>query len=138
MNIVRLRPHHLICNMCFKGKGYSEEFTQNFSLIHKALESKEVNIKIVSDCDDICSKCPERHNNTCKKASIATAIDKAYLKILKLKTDQIITCEQLENKIKQLLTLAKFQTACGKCSWYNLNICEPIVRDAISSTTPAS
>ena len=127
--LFHLRPHHLICNLCFQGKGYNEEFTENFRVIHQALKKKTNKIKIIQSIDDICSKCPEKQAPNCKNEALVTEIDCAYLKILQLKYGEIITVAGMENKIKKHLSMEKFHTACEKCSWKASGICEAIIRD---------
>lgn len=132
MTIFRLRPHHLICNICFSGKGYSEEFIQNFSLIHNTLNSKsnEATIKIVEGCDDICAKCPKNQNQSCEDENIVTKLDNAYLQILELELDQTITAINLHRKIQDNLTLADAQYICRTCSWYD-DICKNVLPQVI-------
>lgn len=133
MTTFRFRPHHLICSLCFQGKGYNEEFVHNFESIHKEINHPDTIIKIVDCCDDICTKCPSKLGNLCHHESEVTKIDKAYLNSLQLNIDQTTTVASLKDKIKELLTLNEFQNACGECSWYKLNICEPIIRDLIQN-----
>jgi len=123
MIIFKLRPHHLLCNLCFQGEGYNEEFVQNFQKIHDAIE----NIKIIEGCDDICAKCPDNIDGTCEREQKVAAIDKAYLNLLQLETGQTITSQELLDKIKQQLTMNDFHKICKDCSWYDCNLCAPII-----------
>lgn len=129
--LFHLRPHHLICNLCFRGKGYNEEFTENLRIIHQALKKRHNKIKIVQGIDDICLQCPTKQENTCKSEAFVGEIDRAYLKILQLKYGETITVYNMEKKIKNYLSLEKFHTACEKCSWKASGICEAIIRESL-------
>lgn len=135
MHTFKFRPHHLICNLCFIGKGYNNEFIQNFQFIHTKLSSgsdHDTKIQIVNCCDDICAYCPENQGNRCNQEK---TIDSIYLNILQLKVGQIITIAELKHKIKTLLTMPDFHHACQKCSWYQLNICTPIIQKIVDTTS---
>jgi len=127
---IKLRPHHLICNLCFQGKGYNEEFVQNFQKIHDAINN-DAAITITKDCDDICAKCPEKTNNVCKRETKVTAIDQAYLKLLSLQLGQDITKQEVLHKIKKYLSMNDFHRICKNCSWYDLKLCAPIINKII-------
>lgn len=131
--MLRLRPHHLLCNLCFQGKGYNEGFVQNFESIHATLKRPGTIIKTVACCDDICAKCPNKLDNLCRYEHDVIKIDNAYLAILQLKIDQTITLKHLKTKIKKLLTMHDFHNTCKKCSWYSLNICAPVICDLIQN-----
>lgn len=125
---IKLRAHHLICNLCFQGKGYNNEFVQNFQKIHDAINDGAT-ITIVESIDDVCAKCPEKTNNACSRETKVTTLDQTYLNLLKLKPEQTITKQELLNKIKQHLTINDFHKICKNCSWYDANLCAPIILD---------
>lgn len=125
--LINLRPHHLICNLCFQGKGYNEEFIKNFNSIHQQLNNPRNKIKIIRGIDAICLKCPRKQD--CKKDSIAAAIDQSYLRILQLNFGEVVTVHKIKNKIKTLLSVTDFHNACKKCSWKSLGICESVIQN---------
>ena len=117
--LFNLRPHHLLCNLCFQGKGYNEEFTANFNMIHQALKNQQHQIKITQGIDDICAKCPKKQGLCCEDEVMVTELDQAYLKTLQLHYNEIISIAIVKNNIKTLLSLARFRTICAPCSWYS-------------------
>lgn len=135
MRIFKFRPHHLICNICFRGKGYNENFVQNFQAIHNELKEsfakENIFIQIINHCDDICAFCPENNNGICISDEKVRTIDNLYLKILHLKINQIVIYNNLQDSIKKLLTLKNFQHACNNCSWYE--ICLPIMQEFVNN-----
>lgn len=58
---MKLRAHHLICLLGFRGLGYSPEFVENMARIADQLRSfPHTVIEIVRRPDDICSPWGER------------------------------------------------------------------------------
>jgi uncharacterized protein len=134
MRVFRFRPHHLICGLCFCGKGYSKKFVKNFKTINKKISMNsngDVVIQIVTGCDDVCASCPENHSDLCKHEYKVRIIDHAYVNILKLEIGQIIDFDEIKIRIKKKLTMDDFHCACKECSWYKLNICAPIIQEFI-------
>ena len=130
MPTFNLRPHHLLCCLCFQRNGYDEEFVKNFKQIHKQLNStnsKHTTIKLVNDCDDICTKCPKNTHGFCNTEEKVRQIDQAYLAALQLKIGDTLTFNTVKIKIRELLTIDDFHQACAQCSWHSLNICAPII-----------
>jgi len=132
--LFHLRPHHLVCNLCFQGKGYSAKFVENFSAIHESLKDPRNAVKIVQGLDDICVKCPNWRVSHCQDEVIAGEIDRVYLKVLRLKYGNVMSIAQLTDLIKTRLTLPKFHMACAKCQWKKSKICENIIRRMKSKT----
>jgi uncharacterized protein len=125
----KLRPHHLICSLCFRGRGYDKAFVKSFEAICQALHANpDSEIVVTSDCDDVCAKCPQKQSHCCRHEKKVAAMDQAYLTMLQLKVGQVITLQALKIKIKTLLTMTGFHQACGQCSWYDLNLCAPILK----------
>ncbi len=127
---IKFRPHHLLCNLCFQGKGYSAEFIENFKTIHDALNAApdDLIIEIVQSIDDICTSCPDNKNDCCCKAKKTAAMDQAVLNALYLNFGDMITLNQLHTSIKQHFTMEDFHAICGKCSWYPEKLCEPVIK----------
>lgn len=128
---INLRAHHLICNLCFQDKGYNKVFVQNFQKIHDAIDNDDAAITIIDGNDDICAKCPEKTGMICEHEQKVMAIDQAYLNLLKLKPGQTIAKQELLHRIKQYLTINDFHKICENCSWYDANLCAPVILDLL-------
>jgi len=129
--LFRLRPHHLICNLCFQGKGYNATFIENFQKIHQALGNELHQIKITKGVDDICQCCPKKQKDHCQDEAKVAKLDRIYLEILQLQYAETITLAQAKNKIKKMLSLQAFHNACAECSWKTAGICEKVIRDLV-------
>jgi uncharacterized protein len=130
--LYKFRAHHLICNLCFQGKGYSEKFVANFNAINSALTMNpdDKNIIVTQGSDDICAKCPRNVNDICKENMEVLALDKAYLEILRLEIGQIMSLNDVKIKAQKFVTLKKFHQVCAKCSWQTL--CERFISSVVT------
>lgn len=133
--LINFRPHHLICNLCFQGKGYSEKFVQNFLVIHQQINQvpEQSIIKLVAGVDDICACCPANINGQCEQATTVEQLDQGYLSKLKFKIGDIVSLAELKTRIKKFMLLQDFQQVCSSCSWYSLGVCEKKIGEVLKS-----
>jgi hypothetical protein len=52
--MIKLRAHHLLCMLTFRGRGYTPTFSANFAALIARMKSGET-IEIVEGADDICA-----------------------------------------------------------------------------------
>jgi hypothetical protein len=135
---IKLRPHHLMCGLCFQGDGYSQEFVDNIAAIKKRIEEDDTAdiIELVSGCDDVCKKCPHKQQSGCEFDEKVLRLDAAYLQSLVLQYGQIISMEKLTASIRHKMDLKKFDENCGNCSWFHL--CRPVIDRLIKYKPPAA
>lgn len=70
LNAIKIRAHHLMCLQGFQGLGYDCEFTKNLAKIIEEIEEEDtVELEIISECDAICSCCPQNNDGRCQKRS---------------------------------------------------------------------
>lgn len=68
---IRLRGHHLLCLLGYRGKGYSESFCVNMTEIYERLRlHPETEIVIVEGPDDICRAFPSDQISHCMNDSV--------------------------------------------------------------------
>jgi len=68
---IRLRGHHLLCLLGYRGKGYSESFCDNMTEIYERLRlHPETEIEIVEGPDDICRAFPSDQISHCMNDSV--------------------------------------------------------------------
>ncbi|NYE58399.1 DUF1284 domain-containing protein [Carboxydothermus ferrireducens] len=118
--MVKLRPHHLLCFLGFRGLGYNDHFTQNFSQIRtKILKSPELLLELETQPDDICKNCPELINGLCRSNDKVSKKDVFLITFFNTKA---IAVEDAYKKIKALEE-RKFNALCQDCEWYPLGFC---------------
>ena len=58
---IKFRPHHFMCTLGFRGKGYSLGFVRNYKKIVQQLnDDEETQIEVVPFMDSTCSACPNK------------------------------------------------------------------------------
>lgn len=118
-DIMKVRGHHILCIQGFQGYGYSEKFVEHMSKAIKDLSTSS-QIKILDECDEICSMCTNNCNNRCKDAAKISKMDKIVLEELGIKKGEIINLKEyniFEYANKKLQNKEKSQRICGECSW---------------------
>ncbi len=132
MQEITLRTHHVICIQSFIGKGYSNKFIENLSNIinYLKLNNNQKCIKLSNNCDDICKCCPNKlHSNTCRKEEFIKHLDESYKQICNFDYNTQYSLEELNNIIKNNLTIDKFKNVCGNCEWFF--ICSKLIKNII-------
>jgi uncharacterized protein len=132
---IRFRPHHFMCTLAFKGKGYSLGFIKNYKKIFDHLDKNEDTlIQVVEYMDDICSVCPNKIDEIiCKTQEKISNLDREHKEILRLKTGEYISWEDAKKRIKQHMSIEKFHDACRDCSWKKYGVCEETLFRLINS-----
>ncbi len=128
--MIKLRPHHLICILFFKGKGYSKEFTQNMESIIKHIKNNS-KIKIVIGSDDICNKCPNKIGNYCKDNIKVTDFDKKTLSLCEINNieNEFIYSNLKSEILNKIIFPGKRVEICNNCQWNNF--CNDIENEII-------
>lgn len=124
---IKFRPHHFLCSLGFAGKGYSDEFVANYSRIVEQLRGPlgdETKLKVVEQTDSVCAPCPHRRGTLCETQEKIEILDKAHAEILNLVPGEILTWGEAKQRIKNHMTLEKFDQACAPCSWKQLGVCQ--------------
>ncbi|MBB6675202.1 DUF1284 domain-containing protein [Cohnella nanjingensis] len=68
---IRLRGHHLLCLLGYRGKGYSPDFCVNMTGIYETLRtSPGTIIELIDGPDDICRAYPADQVPHCENASV--------------------------------------------------------------------
>ncbi|MFD2331192.1 DUF1284 domain-containing protein [Cohnella sp. GCM10020058] len=68
---IKLRGHHLLCLLGYRGKGYSEGFCANMTRVYERLRTEpETEIELILGPDDICAAFPEDQEPHCENASV--------------------------------------------------------------------
>ncbi|KXZ39249.1 hypothetical protein SAMN05661008_01034 [Alkalithermobacter thermoalcaliphilus JW-YL-7 = DSM 7308] len=129
--MIKLRGHHLICRLGFKGLGYSKEFVEKMSEIVNILKyNMDTLIEVDNKADIICKSCPHLKRNMCKKDGNEESekeikiMDEIVLDALKIKPGDKLTVFDINNRIKNNFTNEKLNLLCKNCSWRCLDYCE--------------
>lgn len=125
--MLKFRPHHFLCALGFKGRGYSGPFVENFQKIAEKLhgpQGDQTPIQVLRQTDSICAPCPHRREAQCQKEESIQAIDEAHQNILGLKEGEVLTWGEAKKRLAQSMSMDDFHWACGSCEWKHLGFCE--------------
>ncbi|MDI6644316.1 MAG: DUF1284 domain-containing protein [Methanobacteriaceae archaeon] len=124
-NPIKIRAHHLLCIQGFQGYGYSREFEENMWQIIDNLNATDLSyVKITSECDDICYKCPHNQDNTCNESSLSKShvVDMDRIVLEKIRVDEgfIGKSSVIFEKVNSIFNNIKnLQEVCSKCFWHS-------------------
>lgn len=119
---LKIRGHHLLCMLSWRGKGYDENFTENMEKTVKALKNNPASYILLTDQSDIiCSACPHSRGGNCsKKKDSEKKVKNLDLKIISrfgLKQGETIQIKTAWGKIKKGILPKDLTKICGECEW---------------------
>lgn len=130
---LRYRPHHFLCSLGFRGKGYSDAFTANMARIVegslRAPHGDDVEIEVVAATDDICRPCPKRRGTLCTSQRKIDALDTRHARALGLTVGTRLTWGEAKQRIKANVPPGALSQLCAGCQWLELGLCEAALKD---------
>lgn len=126
--MIHLRPHHGVCLLNYRGKGYSNDFSANMTRMRDLLMGHpDTRIRITRGPDDLCARCPNRRENECESPK-PPIFDSNVLRQTGLFYDQILTWKEFSNRTCPL-SLYHLEETCPNCEW--LELCKRIAKEKI-------
>ncbi|MFC4777253.1 DUF1284 domain-containing protein [Paenibacillus sp. GCM10023252] len=120
---IRLRGHHLLCLLGFRGMGYSEAFCNNMSVIYERLrESPETLIEIVVGPDDLCRFYPADKPNHCEGGVMEQ--DQEVLAKLGLQPGYIGAWSNVTSQVAMQVLPSDISHLCAGCPWESYGVCQ--------------
>ena len=118
--MIRLRPHHGMCLLNFRGMGYSPEFTKKMTAVSELLRREPETAVSVSDgADDLCSVCPHCVNGKCTSNNPAV-FDQRVLEAAGVHAGDVVTWKDFSGKT-EVLNRTALKEICAGCRW--LQVC---------------
>lgn len=125
------RGHHLFCLLGYRGMGYSREYAENMTRMHKTLrDNPRTWIQLVKGPDHLCEKYPNSGEYHCEHDNIYER-DAVILEKLGLHIGQILYWQDIELNIRKHALPSDIQTVCETCSWRSYGVCEEGIRDIL-------
>jgi hypothetical protein len=135
--MIKFRPHHFLCTLCFKGKGYSNAFVKNYQRLVSMLKTDagdDAAIQVVFEADIICSPCPHKRGTGCQTQDKINLLDQKHAEALGLNENEIITWGEAKRRIQEKISLEKFNQICAACEWKKYGICESVLKNFIGAS----
>ena len=125
---LKIRGHHLLCLLGFRGRGYSPAFVEAMRRVSEVFRSDaDTPIVLVTGCDIICASCPHNIDGECRKSPDAAIRindkDAAILKKLGFRANSCTTPKEAMAKVKEIFSPGDITAMCGQCQWLELGYC---------------
>ncbi|WP_159884643.1 DUF1284 domain-containing protein [Paenibacillus puerhi] len=122
--MIRLRGHHLLCLLGYRGMGYSDEFCINMTAIYERLRVQpETEIVMIEGPDDICGHYPKDQHAHCEGASVYTR-DARVLDKLGMELGKPVPWSQVTAKVADHVEPGDIQVICASCPWEPYGVCK--------------
>ena len=135
---VRLRGHHLLCLLTYKGLGYSPEFVAGMTAVANRLLAGAT-AEIVDGPDDICAPlCRVEDNPHCHEATVPERDRRALSLVAGVlgrslrEGDRLVLDEKIRARLRAAYRDGAFEPACALCEWQPL--CRDIAAGGYAST----
>lgn len=121
--MLKIRIHHLLCLQGFQGYGYNDEFIKNMTKVVDFIKNNpDKSIKIVAECDSICSACPNKNKPTekcIKKEEERIKKEKALAEFLGINLNEEYQISPLFNLVNKKIASKKTarKIYCENCQW---------------------
>ncbi|NGM83890.1 DUF1284 domain-containing protein [Paenibacillus sp. 7124] len=120
---IRLRGHHLLCLLGYRGMGYSADFCVNMTGIYETLRTKpDTRIEIVKGVDDICRAYPPDKENHCD--GTVHELDQAVLAKLGLVPGFRGEWQEVCGYVARQVEPSDIENLCVTCPWKSYGVCQ--------------
>lgn len=124
---MRLRAHHFLCLLGFRGLGYSSEFVANLAAIAARLrEDPTLEVEALASADHVCQACPhlDAAAADCAKGSGPREKDQNVLAALGVSAGTRLSWAEWQRRVAQRIDLETHAVLCGNCRWASLGYCQ--------------
>ncbi|REE84443.1 hypothetical protein A8990_115122 [Paenibacillus taihuensis] len=125
---IRLRGHHLLCLLGFRGMGYSAAFSANMREVYNELRDEpQTLVSIIGGPDDLCACFPKDAEQHCENRSVYEH-DKRILEKLGFAAGMTLPWADVTLRVRDRMQPEDINTLCYTCEWRSYGVCEAGVR----------
>lgn len=128
---LRLRRHHVLCCVGFRGEGYDDAFRANMSRIVfqqlRVPDGPEQEILITGDADAICAPCPHRIGFGCAEQAKIDRLDEDHGAALGLNAGDKLRWGDCLDRVRTHIAPDDLDEICAGCVWLPMGICKMAV-----------
>lgn len=114
--VVKIRPHHLLCILNFQGLGYSTEFVEKLRNVKNAIDDNSIILKLVEGQDDICKTCP--NSSKCSMMNYTRVLDKKVMVATELEYGIEYEAAKVMDIVKKNISWNILNMICENCAFY--------------------
>lgn len=119
----RLRGHHLLCALGFRGYGYSQAFAENMAgILGRLAAAPDTPVTLVDRPDDICAAFPADRPAHCLEPEVLQR-DRRVIAALGLHPGEGGTWAELLERAARTFVPADLDRLCATCPWLPLGYC---------------
>ncbi|MEI4487224.1 DUF1284 domain-containing protein [Frigidibacter sp. MR17.14] len=125
---IRFRPHHFLCAVGYRGKGYSPDFTANMTAVVmgrlRAPGGGGEMLEVIAAADDLCGPCPSREGAGCVSGAKIARLDASHAQALDLLPGDRLSWAAAQARIRERVMPGDLARVCAGCSWLAYGMCE--------------
>lgn len=120
-----LRPHHVLCAIGWRGRGYSPEFTENMDAIVRGRLQRNPLTEVIftGTADSICAPCPWRRGIGCEAGARIAGLDARHASALGIRPGQRMSWAAAQARAAARVRPADLTRICAGCQW--IALCQP-------------
>lgn len=124
MKAVKLRGHHLLCLLGYRGKGYSDGFCANMTEIYETLRHRpETEIEVIDGPDDICRAFPSDQHAHCHNDSVYRK-DRDILARMGVAIGNRTSWSGVLERVAARVRPEDIRSLCSDCRWEPYGLCK--------------
>lgn len=124
MEAIRLRGHHLLCLLGYRGKGYSDGFCANMTEIYETLRLRpETEIEVIDGPDDICRAFPTDQISHCRNESVYRK-DRDILAQAGFEIGNRASWSFVLSRVAERVQPEDIRSLCADCRWEPYGLCK--------------
>lgn len=126
---MKLRGHHLLCILGFRGRGYSAQHVANMAALVQQLRSLPLlAVQVTDSPDDICFRCPYLEKGVCAQKGAGSELrvasrDQRLLLRLGLLPGACLPWSEIQRRIAATVVPQDLETLCKGCQWLSRGYC---------------
>lgn len=120
---IKLRGHHLLCLLGFRGKGYSADFCVNMTQIYEKLRQEpNTHIQLIIGPDDVCAAFPTDQLSHCENRRVYTQ-DEEIARLIGIRIGESWTWSSVCKAVAARVQPSDIATLCHDCQWQPYGLC---------------
>jgi hypothetical protein len=121
--MIRLRGHHLLCLLGYRGLGYSPAFVERMTQVYEALRRMPQRpVRVVFGPDDLCAAFPAQGDSHCLEERVL-ARDERVRTRLGLRVGAQLPFAEVLARVRTGVLPDDIARWCATCPWQPLGLC---------------